>query len=69
MRGATFIDGVIKGDKERGEKSQLIAEPLIIAPNLRFRVGVINGVPFSRDMFGAGWFVRYKRQKDVSRAE
>lgn len=45
---------MIKGESDKGEKSQLIVEPLIIAPRLRFKVGVMKGVPFSRDILGAG---------------
>lgn len=67
--GPIFIDGVINGDKDKGEKSQLIADPLITAPSLRFRVGVIKGVPFSRVILGAGELDRYKRQKKVKRTE
>lgn len=69
INGVLFIDGVIKGDKERGLISHLTIAPLITAPILRLMVGIINGDAFSKDMFGAGWFDRYSKQKDVRRAE
>merc|ERR1712170_335505 len=52
--GPTFIEGKIKGEIRSGEKSQLIIAPLVIAPRAKFRVGVINGEPFSNLILGAG---------------
>ena len=57
-RGPIFIEGVIKGVKDKGENIQLIADPLTTAPILRFNVGIMKGVPFSKDILGAGWFER-----------
>lgn len=69
IKGPIFIDGVIKGDRDKGQNNQLIAAPLTIAPILRFKVGRMNGVPCSREKLGVGELERYNKQKEVSRAE
>lgn len=40
--GPIFIDDGIKGERDNGLKSHVIAEPAMIAPSLRFRVGRIK---------------------------